>query len=314
MTDEFNKIYNDLYVQNGAVLESYRKAQVAAFWKIAIPIIIFIAIFIIFPPAMIIGFPLIIIFIIVSIINSISKNKNMKTNNEFEGLSYTMFFKEKIISPLIKSINEKTEYMPNQGIQSYDYKKAGFEGYYDRYASEDEIRILLPSDITNEPKYITLSEVHTERESRDKDGHTSYYTLFHGLMGYVDLGKKSNSYIKIKRNGSVMGWNKNKLNMDMSEFEKYFDVETDNKIETMQILTSDIMTNLIDFVITSNTRFEIHIIDNTMYIRFMTGSIFEPNIFGNSMEKELIWKYYNTAKFCMNLSINMCNVINKTKI
>lgn len=314
MTDEFNKIYDELYSANAPKLEEYRKSQIASFWKIVIPLIIVIALFIIFPPLMMLGFPIIIILIVISTITVISKGKKLKAENKYDGLSYSMFFKEKIITPLIKSVNEKTEYFPTEGIDESEYRKAGFESYYDRYDSEDKINILLSNNDNKESNYMTLSEVHTQRKSTDKDGHTSYYTMFHGLMGYVDLGKVSESYINIKRNGSVMGWNKNKLNMDMSEFEKYFDVETDNKIEAMQILTSDIMAQLVDFVTTSKIQFEIHIINKTMYMRFMTGAMFEPNIFGNSMQKELIWKYYSTAKFCMNLSINMCNIVNETKI
>ena len=39
-------------------------------------------------------------------------------------------------------------------------------------------------------------------------------------------------------------------------------------------------------------KYEIVFRENTIYMRFFTGAMFEPKIFGNSMDKELLLKYY----------------------
>lgn len=328
MTEEFNRLYNTLYRENISELERYRLSSrkgliviIAFFITFATIITMVIAI-----PSLMGFIPIIIIGMIIVMSLTFANNKGRKENvgEPAEGQNeekkycsmsnYQDFFKSKIVEPLILSINENAVYNPTSGIDIEIYGDAKFEYYCDRYKSEDQISILLPSDMSGQSKHITLSEVHTENKSTDKDGHTTYYTIFHGIMGYVDLDKVSDSYINIKRNGTVMKWNKNKLDMDMSEFEKYFDVETDNKIEAMQILTADVMTDLVDFILKSKTTFEIHILNGRMYMRFMTGPMFEPNFFGNSMEKELIWRYYNITKFCMDLSIKMCKIVNEAKI
>ncbi len=314
MTEEFNSLYNKLYNENVAELEKYRMAVKQNIAKIIIPIIIFIMTAMFSPLLIMLLFPIMFIGIIVWTIKMIKKKNVEQTKNQYNMENYKIFFKEKIVTPLIEGIHEQTVYTPNKGVDKKIYNGACFENAYDRYKSEDQINILLSDGGNSEPNYLTLSEVITEREYTDSNGNKHYATIYQGIMGYVDIGKQSQSFIKIKLNGKVTKWNKNKVNMDMSEFEKYFDVEADNKIEAMQILTSDIMADLLDFIVTSKVKFEIHIINSRLYIRFMTGAMFEPKIFGHSMEKELIWRYYNITKFCIDLTIKMCKVVNETHI
>ena len=54
--------------------------------------------------------------------------------------------------------------------------------------------------------------------------------------------------------------------MDSQEFEKYFDVYGDNKIVVMQLLTSDVMNTMMDFIKQSRIKYEITIKSDEMYI------------------------------------------------
>ena len=55
--------------------------------------------------------------------------------------------------------------------------------------------------------------------------------------------------------------------MDSKEFEKYFDIYSENKIVAMQILTSDIMESLIEFYNKYQLEYEIVFRNNTIYLK-----------------------------------------------
>lgn len=64
----------------------------------------------------------------------------------------------------------------------------------------------------------------------------------------------------------------------------------------MRVLTSDVMNCLMDFYNNYELCFEIVFKDDNVYLRFFTGAMFEPKIFGNSMDKELLLMYYLILK------------------
>ena len=57
--------------------------------------------------------------------------------------------------------------------------------------------------------------------------------------------------------------------------------------------------------------FEIHIIRDTIYMRVFTGSVFEPNIFKDSMEYQTLEKYYKVIHAMMSLSTHIYKVIDE---
>ena len=93
--------------------------------------------------------------------------------------------------------------------------------------------------------------------------------------------------------------------MDSKEFEKYFDVYSDSNILAMEILTHDIMEELVQFYNTYRIEFEIVIKNNNIYIRFNTGVMFEPNILKKSNDMNTLWIYYNVLKFITNVTIKI---------
>ena len=93
-----------------------------------------------------------------------------------------------IIPSILSSYKEDLTYFHKNGFSSPEYREAGFEGY-DRFRSDDFIR----GKIGNYD--FELSEVKTEREYRDKDGHTHYVTVFHGVFARVPLDKEFGCFI-----------------------------------------------------------------------------------------------------------------------
>lgn len=290
MKESFGELYTRLYRENINELEALRGKAKKEFWS-GLVIIVAIFLSICINPAFLFLILTYIIFYLIRI--------NIKSKNTFEiqkrPKTYKEVFKEKIIKPLIMNMFEASKYEPLEGISRIDYRKAGYNEPFDRYSSED--LVIAPLRIDGEiSSFITFAEVLTERESRDSEGRTTYTTVFNGLAGSFLIPKNLERKIYIRANGRVSSLNKNKVKMDMTEFEKKFDVESDDPILAMRILTSDVMTEMLDLYERYKYRFEINIINDTVYMRLSTGALFEPSVFSSSMEYKQIEKYYLVLK------------------
>jgi len=251
----FNEIYEEIYRQNHKELETLRKSRAKRAGIIIAITLLFIA-FLIYLALKAGGnnfklFGVMALFsigiMVVVIISAVNKGK------------YTALFKQKVIEPFIKNIDENLNYNPNGKIESSLYRKGEFEGF-DRYSSEDAIEGILDG------KYrVRMAEVHTEDESTDSDGNTHTYTLFYGIFGNIECAKDIKTNLKIRSDKGVLGnifKGKTKLEMDSTEFEKYFDINAENKIIAMQILTSDVMQMMIEFREQSKIKYELTIKEN----------------------------------------------------
>lgn len=226
-------------------------------------------------------------------------------------LKYTPAFKEKAIKPFIKNVDQNLNYAPNQGIPSLIYRQGEFEAY-DNYRTEDLIFGKLDG------KYkLQMAEVHTEEETTDSEGNKSTYTLFHGMFGNVECAKNIGATFKIRSDKGKLGnlfKNKTKIEMDSQEFEKYFDVYGDNKIVAMQILTSEVMATMIEFIEQSKIKYELTIRNDQIYIRFHTGGVFEPNLFKSSLDYSMLKKYYDIIDFVFKVTREINKTVENTEI
>lgn len=287
--DKFNEVYQEVYKNCAEDLSKIKKEKRVKHVLILIVAIITIIIGIINQNAiMVIG-----IGFLVWLIISVNKQYN----------KYKMVYKEIVIKKFIHAYSDKLEYYPREGISSRIYNNADFERYYDIYRSED----LIKGEILEDCR-ITMAEVHTQREetSTDSDGNTttSYVTLFHGLFAEIEMPKFLAFESKIRRNALLSGIfkGKQKLEMDSSEFEKIFDVNTTDKIQTMRILTSDVMQMLIDFKTKNKVTPEITLKENKLYIRFETGNVFEPSLLKQDINYDKLKKYYDIINFTFGLA------------
>ena len=293
----FNEIYEEIYRENHENLENLRKKNSRKY--IYFLVIILVTVFLVYIEQIIFAFLLFIIFTIF-LLKSIDKKRN-----------YVSEFKEKVIEPFIKNIDDNLEYSPTSGIEPYLYKQGEFEGF-DIYRSEDKISGKLDG------KYnLIMGEVITEEERVDSEGNSSSYTLFHGIFGYVECAKNITTKLKIHSDKGLLGkvfQGKTKIEMDSSEFEKYFDVYGENKIIAMQILTSDVMDLMISFRQESKIQYELTIKDNRMYIRFHTGDVFEPKAFKKALDYNMLKRYYDIIDFIFKVSKAINKAIENTEI
>ena len=305
MKESFSELYARLYNENFEELEALRGKEK----KWSLVILMVMATFLlssISPLFSIVGVACITICII-----KLIKKDNL--NVEGEKKTYTEIFKEKIVGPIIENSFGSAKYDAKAGISSFEYNKAGYRERYDRYHSED--LIIAPLNVEGDiSTFMTIAEVHTENEHKDSDGDTTYTTVFQGITSSFVLPKNFENNIYIRSNGRVGNWNKNKIKMDMPEFEKIFDVEGTDPILAMRILTADVMAEMIDLYEKYKYRFEINILNDKIYMRLRTGPVFEPNVFKKSMEYKQIEKYYLVLKALTSIASHIYDTVLRIEI
>lgn len=306
MPYEFRKIYMDLYNTHIINLEKMRKK---VRWRAVAQIIAFALFFVgyvfgrtgsvLISPT--VDALLLIIGIISFFIGILLTYLNYKYVKKYKNT-----YKTEIIADFVKLLNDKLDYVPyfttTSQIQK-DYKEANFENRsFNRFSADDYIEGNLDTDITIELVDIHLQNVTGSGRSR----HTE--EIFQGIFGLSKCNKNINTYIKVSKNKFKLFDNNARLEMDSQEFEKYFDIYSEDKILAMRILTADTMEYLIKFYEKYKLEFEIVFRNDKIYLRFFTGPMFEPKIFGNSMDKELLFVYYSILDFVLQVT----KKVNKT--
>lgn len=186
---------------------------------------------------------------------------------------------EIIFPTLLKTYNNEIQYSHQMGISSNLYAEARFE-HYNRFSIEDYIiGKICGCDYQ-------ISDILTEREHVVEAGNRSYTPIFSGTFAKVTLNKNFNSTICIVNNKIKLLNRDDYITIDNEEFEKRFDVFTNDKILAMRLLTPDVTTKMIDIYNQTGIYFGIKIIKNFMYIRLYTSCV--PELTFSNPNKESI--------------------------
>ena len=303
---EFEKLYENLYHNNIYSLESMRK-QVK--WKIVFQYSLTVLSFIGFlfgqSDYVIISEEFDIIITVICLIGFVISIIFLCLGNKLKR-KYIETYKKEIVSSFIKLINNQLEYKPFDleiFRTQHDYKQAEFDKKsFNRFAQDDYIEGFLDDET-----FIKMSDLHIQK--RTGSGESKHIEeIFHGIFAHTRCNKDIGTYIKISKNKFKILQKQDRVEMDSEEFEKYFDIYSGNKIIAMQLLTSDIMEFLIAFHTKYELNYEIVFRNNVIYMRFFTGAMFEPKIFGSSMDKQLLFVYFCIMKFI----VEILKKINKT--
>ena len=248
--------------------------------------------------------PILIIDVFILAIVSLAFSKKSRMYNDV--------FKEKVIEKIFKNFLKDADYIPKKQMPQAIYREGKYDGYYNRYYSDDYV------EGTIDDKYlIKMAEITTEHEETrtDSDGHThtETTTIFSGLFAKINIGKSINNELRIKQNGTFL--KKNRLEMDSDEFEKCFDVISTNQIIGMQILTHDIMDMLVDFRNQLKMPLDILIRDDIMYVRLHVGKMFEAKFNKDAViDKQSAKKYFDIVNFIYSLSKKMIQIVEETEV
>jgi len=234
-------------------------------------------------------------------------------------------YKNDIISSFINLINPNLRYEPNVEIEavSEEYRKAAFDNKkFNKVYADDNIEGFIDNNTyikmcEFEAEFRVVTEMDIEIDSglqkvlkKDKLKRTHIHEseqIFKGIFAQAECEANVEPCVRILKNKTKIP-NENRVELDSTEFEKYFDVYSDNKIVAMQVLTSDVMMMLLDFYNKHKIDYEILLRNRKIYIRFWVGPMFEPAIFKNSMNKKILLQYFGILKFVLDVTKG----INKT--
>ena len=212
---------------------------------------------------------------------------------------YVQNYKDKIIKNFVEQINHNLTYHKNgtNGLLNY-YLDAKFEdGQFNRFVTDDYIEGYNENGTNIEICNFSLENVNTRGEFLNM--------IYEGIFSVTQLNKYIPYEVRIKKNRYIFKNSYNNIEMDSKEFEKYFDVYSNSNILAMEILTHEIMEELVQFYTTYKIEFEIVAKYNNIYIRFDTGAMFEPNILKKSNDINTLWVYYNVLKFVTNITVKI---------
>ena len=124
---------------------------------------------------------------------------------------------------------------------------------------------------------------------------------FRGMFGVVYLNKNSMMNIGIYGDSRMRRFRRDRIEMDSTEFEQYYDLVTDDKIRAMRVFTSDLLEKFIDVKKAHKNGVEVKIEWDKIYFRFRCGEIFEPPAFVNGLKKEYLKSFYNHIYYPLEL-------------
>lgn len=210
--------------------------------------------------------------------------------------NYKRIYKENVIEGLVKAYNEKFYYTPTSGITKVEYGLSNFDNKVDEYYSEDRVFGTLDNGDNFQLAEVVTFEVSktVDADGKVKENKTQ---TFRGMYGVVRLEKNTLSNIYIASNSKFRKFSKNRLEVDSSLFEEYYDCITKDKVDTMRIFTSELIEKYIEIVKDNKYGFELKIIDNMMFFRYKTNQLFEPPMFSSGLDKNFIKKNYKVLYY-----------------
>lgn len=222
--------------------------------------------------------------------------------------SYKRMYKQIVIESLVKSFNEKYNYDIN-GISLIEYKISEFDSKFDEFKSEDRIYGKLSTGDRIQFAEITTYMI---REYRDSNGtrNEERKKTFNGMYGIINLEKNLLANIQITLNSILNKYDKDRIEMESSEFEKEYDLITKDKVLAMRIFTPEIIEELNLIKRSTKTPIEIRIDENKIFFRYKCGQMFEPPIIKNGLDKDVIKNYYNLVYYPINIFEKICKNIN----
>lgn len=283
--ESFEQIYNKIYASCKASLQDVKnKNNKCMLVLILIMIVVNFVVYI--HPTYKTGIGLSIsISVCIFMIIAISANAN-----------YRRLYKQYVIQGIIKGYNEKYYYDAKLGVMKTEYLLSDFDRSFDEFYSEDRVYGKLENG-----ENFQMSEVvtHVVERTRDDDGNVreDRTETFRGLYGIIRLQRNTLSEIHIKSNSNFRKYSKDRVEMESSEFEKYYDCMTVDKISTMRVFTSDLIEKYLEITKYYNNVIEVKISQDRIFFRFKTNQLFEPPMFTSGLSKELLKSYFRVIYY-----------------
>lgn len=296
--EDFKLLYRMIVDKYSYELEYYRKELVK---RLIVTVILFIGTSIIYISSIymlgnnnsLLGYMFVPVLLYLLYIYKKYNKKYQKTYkdiviNEFlDSLPYRLNYNNRENSKLIK-------YFFNANFINTDYCTFSSDDYISGYAKKIWIEI---SDIKILKQFRKGKQVH-----------------WTGIMSYSKINKNIHGEVRIKRNKLIKKSNNTRIALDSGEFEKKFDVFANSRILAMEILTHDVMEEIIQFINSHTIDFEIVIKENKIFIKYEVGDIFEGKILSKSTNIKSLWVCYNVINFIINLTTKINKILEEKEV
>jgi len=217
---------------------------------------------------------------------------------------YTGEFKNKIIEPLIHSIDSNLSYLSEMHISQEQFNKSElFTKLPDKINGNDYV-----SGEIDGVK-IEFSDLHAQIRHKNSKGNESWETMFKGLFIVSEFNKNFKGKTVILPDtaqstfGDLIGnWLQSNnfgrdelVKMDNIEFEKEFVVYSTDQIEARYILSHSLMKRLLIFKQKSQYPVYISFIGESIYMAiYYSKDLFEPSVFRSLLNYKIAMEYVKT--------------------
>lgn len=252
----------------------------------------------------VIGLILLIVCFYLSIPFFILSSIILFTNN---GSEYRKIYKNSIITAALKEFDSNIYYAPECGVYKSEYYE-GFKEIIDRFTSEDYI-------FGNfDGLEFKIADVRIEQKYKDRDGHEYYVTSYHGPFGKFYLNKAIDFSIIIRHNTPdelINFKDSNELSIDNPEFDKLYDVYTNNDMKAMMLLTPALTSKLVDLYNTTGVGFDMNIVRNKVFLKFKTQELFKAYPDNPMKEAYGVALYFDILEGIKGIMTEMANSLKK---
>ncbi|MDD2383470.1 MAG: DUF3137 domain-containing protein [Sulfurospirillaceae bacterium] len=222
---------------------------------------------------------------------------------------YRLLFKEEVIAKIVQFIDPSLLYQANKHISEKEYTTSElFSENFDRLSGND----LVQGTING--VNLKFSDLHVEKQMKDKEGREHWESIFQGLFFIVDFNKhftyKTVVLPEIASNtfGILGEWiqefNKSHgelVKLDNPAFEKLF-VVYGNQIESRYILSPSMMERILDFKAKTGKVLSISFIPSKMYLCVdYKKDLFEPILTQSLLDFAPIKEYFKLLSLILGI-------------
>ena len=158
---------------------------------------------------------------------------------------YSQKYKEFVIGSLVKKYNQGLSFDSKSGLAVIDYRMSNFDNTFKEYYSEDRIYGTLEDGTVIQSSEVTTYDVSHYVDSNGENK-TSKTQTFRGYYGVIKLSKNPALDITILDDNFTKKYSKKRVEVDSLEFEKFYDCITNDRVQAMEIFTSDLIEKYID--------------------------------------------------------------------
>lgn len=242
------------------------------------------------------------LLVIIALIGLLCSFLSLIDTKDVKLKKFTKMYQDKLVLPILNSINSSLVFVPDiekldkENKEKYGLDFLSYKAVRELY-EESEIsneyynRFLIDDLIIDMNEELKLYEINSARKIKI-NGRVEYKSYFKGIFTEFDILKDINGVIKIRSNAIKKAKSNEKCVLGIENFEKYFWVNADNSNELNEVVTNSVADTLIQLYEETNMAFEIVLKNKKVYVRVLTGEMFEPKLKGNVVDINDVARYY----------------------